>query len=416
MGRYRLKVGKDTIDTSKVRRLEGGYRELTWRIRLDERTVLERKTRMRTRSDTAVRERARMRADELREQGLVTDVGGWSLGSDMGAYVREESMGAIRRNGFKPPLRPLSQERYLHLLELYAEQVDGVPIRSAVAPPNLRAAFAAVAEGHGTPTARKAASVASKYVMGRLQGNGIIQSNPLRGLDLELRQPDAAKPRRALTAGERHRCVDWLLSLDASELVPPRRGAGQGRYSDEQRQQRWEEARLVTLVQATCGLRINEALSLTRGLVGESGGMMTLEVTPEVSKTHRGRTVPVTDGRVAEAIRKRLDGSVGAGEDAWLFPSPAVPDHPWDRSNAHKTLRRLYDRMADALGIDELHDMSTHSWRRTLNTEWMEMGVPVELRAEYFGHDPSENRSTYTDPSHTATLVRMLRERGATGQ
>lgn len=73
-------------------------------------------------------------------------------------------------------------------------------------------------------------------------------------------------------------------------------------------------------------------------------------------------------------------------------------------------MKALYAEMADALDIPLLREVSSHVWRATLNTEWMGRGVPDALRAAFFGHSEDVNRSSYTDTSSTAQLVRMLRE------
>ncbi|MEE6148092.1 hypothetical protein VXJ25_08880 [Olsenella sp. YH-ols2223] len=107
--------------------------------------------------------------------------------------------------------------------------------------------------------------------------------------------------------------------------------------------------------------------------------------------------------------------SKGAWKAKWTPRSPRRsssgllrPERPWDRSYAHKTLRLLYDMMADELNIPRVRDVATHSWRATLNSEWMERGVPVESRHEFFGHSEEENLNSYTDATHTRALIDML--------
>lgn len=131
--------------------------------------------------------------------------------------------------------------------------------------------------------------------------------------------------------------------------------------------------------------------------------------TAEVSKTHRGRTIPVTDARIAERMRRRME-EAGDGAEALLFPAPASPGSVWDLANAEHALKKLYRELADELDIPLLHKVSTHVWRATLNTEWMQKGVPEVIRSAYFGHSPEVNRSYYTDTTNVSVLVDMLRQ------
>lgn len=63
------------------------------------------------------------------------------------------------------------------------------------------------------------------------------------------------------------------------------------------------------------------------------------------------------------------------------------------------------------LAILHIDKVSTHVWRATLNTEWMQKGVPDLIRSAYFGHSPEVNRSYYTDTTNVSVsvLVDMLR-------
>ena len=90
-------------------------------------------------------------------------------------------------------------------------------------------------------------------------------------------------------------------------------------------------------------------------------------------------------------------------------PAPAAPGKEWDLNNAEHAIKKLYHELADALDIPLLNEVSTHVWRATLNTEWLNKGVPEIQRAAYFGHSPEVNRSYYTDLTDISPLVEMLR-------
>lgn len=398
-----------TVESAKVVELADGRYRMQWYVCLPTGRVVHKKIERRAKRKADIRDRARELTEELLRTGGEWGLAGWKGSSDMGRFVEEVCVRAIKENHFARPLRPHTQERYVHDLKLFAERARGTTIAAASRPKFLVPAFQEIAREHGTATARKASTTCSKYVFKRLVTYQVIDHNPLVGIDLELPQvtgrahgKEHVKGGQSLTATERERVVAWLAAWE-----PEAEGVA-GRYGVSGTRARWELARDVSLVQATCGLRLNEVLSLERRDVGELDGRTCLTVREEVSKTHKARTVPVTDERASEAVRRRLESKVDPEPTSLVFGSPAAPQRPWDRSNAHKTLRRLYDMMADELAIPKLRAVATHSWRDTLNTEWMERGVPVEIRHEFFGHSKEENVATYTDVTHTRALIEML--------
>ena len=404
-----LRPGMSTVESAKVVELADGRYRMQWYVCLPTGKVVHKKIERRARRKADIRDRARELTDELLRTGGEWGLAGWKGSSDMGRFVEKVCVKAVEENRFSRPLRPTTQERYVHDLRLFAERAHGVTIAAASRPKFLVPAFQEMAREHGTATARKAATTCSKYVFRRLVTYQVVDHDPLVGIDLELPQvtgrahgKEHVKGGQSLTAAERERVVAWLAAWEP-EAVTRR-----GQYGARGTKARWELARDVTLVQATCGLRLNECLSLERRDVGELDGLACLTVREEVSKTHKSRTVPMTDVRAAEALRRRLEGKVGSEPTSLVFGSPACPERPWDRSNAHKTMRALYDMMADELSIPRLHDVATHSWRATLNSEWMELGVPVEIRHEFFGHSEEENLNSYTDATHTRALIGML--------
>ncbi|MGN0077085.1 MAG: tyrosine-type recombinase/integrase [Parafannyhessea sp.] len=409
-----LKPGMSTVESAKVVELADGRYRMQWYVCLPTGRVVHKKIERRAKRKADIRDRARELTEELLRTGGEWGLAGWKGSSDMGRFVEEVCVRAVEANCFAKPLRPHTQERYVHDLRLFAERARGMTIAAASRPKALVPIFQLIAREHGTATARKASTTCSKYVFKRLVTYQVIDHNPLVGIDLELPQvtgkahgKEHVKGGQSLTAEERKCVVAWLAAWQPEAKASEYKNVA-GRYGIAGTQARWELARDVTLVQATCGLRLNEALSMERRDVEKLDGHMCLTVREEVSKTHKARTVPVTDKRASEAVRRRLKDTVGPEPTSLVFGSPAAPQKPWDRSNAHKTLRKLYDMMADELSIPKLREVSTHSWRDTLNTEWMEQGVPVEIRHEFFGHSKEENVSTYTDVTHTRALLDML--------
>ena len=403
MGRPNLDYGEDTISTCKVVHHGDGRMSIQWRIRLQNGRVERHVTEMKTTRESDLRRKAKATASSILAGA---GKGPWKPSSPMSEYVERESIAAVQRNEFRKPLRENTILRYVHVLQLFAQLTHGFPIADSVRPRMLRDVFAKMARTNGTATARQASKVVSKYVMRRLVADGVIDHDPLRDLDLELPEHVAkSKPRggRALAPEERERAVDFLLGYEPELTIEP----GRGRYSPEQRAAVLGRAVDVTLIQAVTGLRIGEVCRLTREDVDEGSDPLTLTVREEVSKTHRGRVVPVIDPRVAERIRLRL-ATLPQTDSTLLYGSPANPDRVWDPSNRQKAIRKLYRKLSDLLDIPLLSEVSSHVWRTTLNTEWAMLGVPDSLRSAFFGHSVEVNRSFYTDTSSTEQLVRLL--------
>lgn len=402
MPRPKLEPGTNTIDTSAVVDIGGGTLRLQWRLCRWDGKVEAHTTKMQTRSKSDIRRRAHRMCDELLAE---SNAGRWKASSQMSDYIRSESIAAIERNEFSRELRPNTQARYKRYLTLLADELKGYSIADAAKARTLLDALRRIATRNGTVTAKKTATTASKYVMRRLVTDGIISYNPLRDLDLELPQVKAVKKPeggQALSASDHARVVDYLLELD------PTMERGRGRWSAEQRTAKRKLTIDLTLVQATTGMRISEVRNLMRADIDIAAEPMLLTVREGVSKTHIGRTVPVLDARVAERVRERVQNAP-SGAQSPVFGAPCAPREIWDRDNAQKATKALYGELAEALDIPLLTEVGTHVWRSTLNTMWMERGVPVELRAAYLGHSKDMNRASYTDTSHTEQLISMLK-------
>ena len=379
---------------------------MQWRVCLFSGRVERHVTEVKTTRVSDVRQKAKATARSLLDG---SSTGSWRRDSKLSDYIERESIPAIERNQFPKPLRPNTQVRYVRCLALLADELRGMAIADATRPRQLNDALASIASKNGTATARQCGKVASKYVMRRLVTDEVLDHNPLRDLDLELPEHIARrKPQggQALTPDERDRVIAFLIEYVPETLPQPKRG----RYSAEQRTAIRQRAVDVTLLQADTGLRINEACRLTRDDVDLDADPLTVSVTAEVSKTHRGRTVPVLDPRVSGRIRERLSELPEEGS-ALLFGAPAKPECVWDSSNRQKAIKALYHELADTLDIPLLHEVSSHVWRATLNTEWMQRGVPDALRSAFFGHSVDVNRESYTDLGGTEQLVNLLRSR-----
>ena len=426
MPRRRLEPGQDNIASTNPKRTETEVEvklkngrtktvkkvtwSMQWYINIDG-TVTKHFTRTQGGTANDCRQQARARAEELRRLARLPGEGAWTLYSQMNGFVEKVCEPAVEANDYEKPLRPKTQARYLRCLALYREQIGATRIVDAVVPAKLSDTFKAIATAHGNPSAKQAAKVVSKYVMDVAVAKQVIDHNPLRPLTISVTvAEDRVRPHRgdakpkggqALSPEDRARVVDYLLELDPTS--PARK-----RWTAEQQTAKRACLIDITLTQATCGLRIAEARRLTRADISEHDGLMWLTVTEDVSKTHRGREVPVIDERVAERLRGRLNHVVRAGASAPVFPAPASGG-VWERGNCQKAVRAFYDELADTLDIPLLHDVATHAWRATLNSEWADLGISAERLAAYFGHSVDVNRARYTDLTDVSEIARMLR-------
>lgn len=404
MPRVALGLGENSIDRARITREENGSLSMQWFVRLPNGRLVRRTTRGKC-SKGELRRRAHVKADEL--IALSGQSGAWKGSSSMSDYIMREAIPGVEAAG-DSVLRPRTKKSYLRVLSLVADALKGFRIADAVRPRALEEALASIALSSGTATARQCAKTMSKYVLEPLVRDEVITHNPLKSFKPRLpehRGTSKAAGGQALAPDEREKVIGYLLSIDPTDVEPPKRG----RYTVEDRRSLRRSVVEITLLQAATGLRISEARLLTRGNMGEEGGVLSVTVTAEVSKTHRGRTIPVTDARIAERMRRRME-EAGDGAEALLFPAPASPGSVWDLANAEHALKKLYRELADELDIPLLHKVSTHVWRATLNTEWMQKGVPEVIRSAYFGHSPEVNRSYYTDTTNVSVLVDMLRQ------
>lgn len=398
MPRTALEPGQTTIDTAKPVKLPNGAYQIQWRIRYFDGKIEKRTTKHKG-TVGQLRRKAKKKAEELFASHGTNCV--WKKSSLLTDYIHGEVVPAVENND---GLRARTKEQYLRLLDWFCEEMKGYSITSASRPHTLEKALSTIALAHGTATAQQVRKVVSRHVMQRLVVDELLSHNPLREFEPQLPEHKAVnKPEggQALTPEERGRVVDYLLNLDPEEVPPPKRGV----YTHEDVIAKRRLEIDVTLTQATTGVRIGETLHLREGNVYETEGGLVLDITPELSKTKRGRRIPVLDERVAERLRERL---VGKKPEDLVFPAPARPDKVWDSNNAQKALKRLYAEIAEALDIPLLKEVRTHVWRATLNTEWMGKGVPDIVRAAYFGHTPEVNKLYYTDLTDITYLMNML--------
>lgn len=319
---------------------------------------------------------------------------GWSPRSSMAEFVESKIVGEyfdayLRTENTKVTYRRL-------MLSEYCPRVKGQTIRSACSWGSIEETLQSIANTKPS-TAKQVAKVLRAHVMPQLVRYRLIERNELAYNKLRLREPH--KPARTLaratlTIDERRRVIEYLLNADTHAHA-------RGGIDDEQATAQREKCIDVTLLQAYTGLRIGEVRELSVHdvrLWGLDDGRKRffVIVRPEVSKTQKGRVVAIADDDVKNQVGIRLGARVlSSPEEGYLFPSGNGTQ--WDRSNAQKALRRLYNELADELGIPLLREVSTHVWRATLNTIYAGEGMSDALRAKFFGHTEDANARYYMD-------------------
>ena len=404
----RLEPGEHSIDRANPRRREDkGVYWLDWSIRLSDGRMLNKRSQGVTVGE--VKRRAKASAKEL----LTTGGGVWKTSSKFSEYLNQVSRSAIE----KAKLRPNSQTRYLLALSHIAgdctahghtESLKGHSLGSGTTFRALENCLLEIAILHGAESSRQARSVLSKYVVQQLIRDGVLDHNPLAGMSIDLKSEARPHGRtqggQALKRSEYNAVLDYLLNLDpAKGQTKPSRG----RWSLEDRVAKRRNIIDLTLLQASTGLRVSEANAISWGHIETAdNGVVHVRITEEISKTHKGRSVPIMDEQVAERILARQNAAKDLTE--LVIGSPADPTTIWDRDNCRKTAAQFYAELAEALGIELLSTARTHVWRATLNS--LTLGdVPEVTRAALFGHDVAVNRAAYTDLSDTSSMVSAVR-------
>ena len=224
MPRVALEPGQNSIErAANVKTDDGGYR-MQWSVRLMNGRILNRTTKGKC-SKGELRRRAHAKAQEL----IATSggsVSAWRGSSSMSDFIRQEVLPSIAATD-DSVLRPRTKSSYKRVLELSAEALKGFRIADAVRPRNLEEALAGIASRNGTATARQCSKTMSKYVLEPLVRDEVIAYNPLKSFKPRLpehRATNKAPGGQALSPSERERVIVYLLSIDPTDVAPPKRG------------------------------------------------------------------------------------------------------------------------------------------------------------------------------------------------
>lgn len=397
----RLANGEHSIDRVKpVRREEGGW-ALHWSVRLHTGKLLRKTSKGSTQGQA--KSRAKAKAAEL----LATGAAAGKTSDPLDTYIREQVRPALEENR---RLSAASRRQYLRALTAllgeceghkHSHALTGLSIADGTRFRALEACLKEIVELHGHESGHQARTVLSGYIMPALKRDELIVADPIKGERLDLGQrPEPVRGGKALTADQRQRIIDHLLELDPETGLKKQL---QGRYPYEVRVARRLAAIDLTLLQACTGARVSEAngMESSRHFITQSGRLIANLTRDIVKGGKKPRAVPFffDDGdRVAERLAERAKGGY------YLIGAPADRSKVWDATNCRKTVRGLYDELADELDIPLLKTELTHVWRATLNT-MTEGIIPEARRAALFGHDAEVNRQHYLDLTDVTVLL-----------
>lgn len=412
MARVSLKPGQTSISNVAVSGPNAnGELYMQWWAVLPNGRKVKRQTRGKC-SVTELRRRAEAQAKTL--MATYAAPKDLSLTSPLSDYIYGTTIPFIESKT-DDELRPNSRARYVHVLDLFARQMKGFSIEDAMQEEQIEAALKAIALQNGTATAKQTRKVVHKYVGRRLHKAHLFGANPMDDLEITLPQHAARqKPKggQALSPEQRQQVIEHLLKMDPAKGIEEHK---QGRWSLADRIAVRANIIDMTLLGAATGMRITEIRKLTQADVTEENGRVMVCITPEVSKTKKGRRIPLLDARVGQRLKSRLE-TIGNSPNALVFSSPSNPNKVWDLRNAERAAKRLYMQLADELDIPLLSETLTHVWRATISTEMMNAGVPVEVRAAYLGQSPEVNTTFYTDTTDMSSVLVIAKSFAAANQ
>lgn len=425
----KVRSGGTDIETRDYHFIEDGARiEIKWQLCLPDGSLVTHFTRMKTPPLKTKRQRRealrelRARAEKTAERlmrekeddaAAAEGMRIWRGDDLVSEYI--DSVSAPRLED-DPSIRDSTRKRYRYLLRRVRELTSGLPISAltvdAEKSRTMQNILLEAEREHGTTSASGVRSVLYRYVLRELVIDGVVEEGNLPIMDVSWRHIDKGTSRRSnarragktmaddvivISPEERARVVRWLLS------DPCQVSAHYGRMSPKEASAQRRSLVELTLLQATCGFRLIELMTLTAGHVSVDGdGYAVVDVTKDASKTGRGRRVGMFDEEFGAAVSERLIARVdGLGPDDYVFPS-SMTGGRWDMDNARHALRRFYDEMAEAVDVPTLRLVSTHVWRASLNCEYEELhargasGFDADTRAALFGHSVSVQERYYT--------------------
>lgn len=379
---------------------------IDWWYRLDENSAPVQK-----RTTHRLKSQVKKRAEQIWEKLLDDNESQWTNLTPITTFMIEVSKPYLDAH---TQLRQRTVDKYQSVYENSLALLKGITIGQMSKRRRCLQFLNDYAQAHGTSSAHHAAVFMRKYVASLLVDEDLYVANPFIGLRATAsvsKSTRRALPSEidnsdlALTLDEYHQVFEYLMNRDVTAPAP---WATNQHKSSPQTIAKIRAVIDLTLLQMATGLRINEALSTQgRHLSFPNPDRCIIRIPATTSKTSQMRDVEVLLAQVA----RRLQASDYAQND-YIAGTPTDRSKPWNTRNAHGAIRALYDEMADKLDIEKLLYVSSHSWRRTLNTI-LENATSIEQRAAGFGHSVLVNQSHYkghTDMNGFASTARSILE------
>ena len=260
-------------------------------------------------------------------------------------------------------------------VDVFGSTIRGLTLAQANDPQRLRAFLQAVADDHGTASAKIAKTVLSG-ILGQAVNDGVLSMNAVRQVrPVKAQTPSATTERdtrRAFTRTERDAVIAYADVLASEDLL-----------ISSNRRKRRTTADLAAFMAGT-GVRISEARALRWEHLDLTQG--TAEIHGTKSKgSRRSVTLPAW---LAERMQARAQTSPAYG---YVFSSPHLSDQetPWDQSNSAAAL-------AEVLEGAGFPWATPHTFRRTVASLLHEAGVSIVRIADQLGHaDPAMTMRVY---------------------
>lgn len=276
-------------------------------------------------------------------------------------------------------LSPRTIDDYSTTFDRYVDtegsSLRGLTLKQANDPQRLRGFLQAVADNHGTGSAKMTRSV----LMGVLRlavDNGVLSNSAMpqvRPVKSQMTKEDPRDRERAMTREERDAVVKYADDLARELSLNPRTKrkrratadliafmAGTGVRIEEARAQRWDDVNLAT---GACRIRGTKSTSSDRVV-----------------------TLP------AWLLTRLEERAATSGATGLVFPAPAhlsEPERPWDQSNSANAVRAVLDGAGFEWAVP-------HTFRRTVATLLHEAAVPLVRIADQLGHaDPAMTARVY---------------------
>jgi integrase len=256
-------------------------------------------------------------------------------------------------------LRPRSRTLYESQFRLHIEPDLGtVPVRQ-MTPERVRGWYAAL--GTEYPTRNRQVYALLRSILGTATKDGLLAANPC-----QITRVPASRKREPviLEPGE----VGAL-----ADAMPDRYGA-------------------LILLSAWCGLRWGEVAELRRRDIGAGCEVLTVaravsRKNIELPKSGKARNV-VIPPHIRAAVKHHLDGYVGAGDDALLFPGTLDGNTHTDS----EVFRRMFNTALASIGRDGVR---VHDLRHFAGTMTAQVGGTLAETMRRLGHSTVSASMTY---------------------